>query len=163
MKGKIKTVLAVLALPAIWALGAKTGKGKLLRWWLVLSLYYSPVEIVKQSFESPTVKPVAQLDSQSSGEKYFYSFQSQLRSGDLAGSEVARSYFAAMSNYPDSHWGDYFKGACQDLKEYSGDAQRIGEVAYRVNSEVGSSNTLDQYIRFNQIKFQAATDAGCTP
>lgn len=64
MKGKSKTVLAVLALPAIWALGAKTGKGKLFRWWLVLSLYYSPVAIVKEiakGITEPTVKtqPVA--------------------------------------------------------------------------------------------------------
>jgi hypothetical protein len=42
--------------PVKWANRAKTGKGRLLRWWLVLSLYYSPVSITKSIF-SPASKP----------------------------------------------------------------------------------------------------------
>ncbi|MEP0919437.1 hypothetical protein NC981_21640 [Leptolyngbya sp. DQ-M1] len=64
MQGKIKTVLAVLALPAIWALGAKTGKGKLFRWWLVLSLYYSPIAIVQNAVK-PTAPKTASVEQAS--------------------------------------------------------------------------------------------------
>lgn len=55
MKRMIETVLAVLALPAIWALGAKTGKGRLLRWLIVLSLYYSPIAIVQNAAKTQPV------------------------------------------------------------------------------------------------------------
>lgn len=161
MKGAIKNTIAVLALPAIWALGAKTGKGKAVRWILAASLYYSPVSIVK-SIASSSIKPVdAAATDQPSGERYYYAFQKQLQSS-VRSPDVARSYFAAISNQQ-SDWDGFYDRACEEYRQYKGDVQSIGQDAYQANSANGSPSTIDEYLTYNQIKFNAAAQAGCTP
>ncbi|MBD2079577.1 hypothetical protein [Leptolyngbya sp. FACHB-17] len=165
MKGKIKTVLAVLALPAIWALGAKTGKGKLFRCLLALSLYYSPVAIVKSVVAPDHSIEQASVTSQSEnkGQAFIDAFQSQINVRKRGGhsTEYAEEVIGAWTNRfvdRDRSINAAYQNACSELAEYGGDAQKIGELAYRVN---GFQRSLDQYVVYNQIKFDAANSVGC--
>ncbi|MBD1823757.1 hypothetical protein H6F51_14820 [Cyanobacteria bacterium FACHB-DQ100] len=167
MKGKIKIVLAVLALPAIWALGAKTGKGKLFRWWLMLSLYYSPVTILKEIARDPRDSNNTTMISQpvDRGQLFADSFQGQIKARSAEGlrTEYASEVFSAWTNQLLNHSETFnaaFNNACAELQEFQGDANKAGSLAHSVN---GYTRTLDQYVVYNQIKFDAAKQSGCTP
>lgn len=57
---KFEQVWKVVSALAKWACRATTTKGQLLRWWLVLSLYYSPIGLTKEISKSVTpARPVS--------------------------------------------------------------------------------------------------------